>query len=438
MVVGNNKWIIFNFLPYEYKSIERFLENMALKGWKLKSLTGIIFKFKRIEPKRIKYSVDIMDKVSFFDGKNSDRTLEYREYCKEAGWNFVCERQKIQIYCSENYRESMPIHTDEGEKFNCIFKASFKYVVLNLITIVMLTLMQYMATIGSFDGSFLASGLQLFTLIFFIMFAIHETIGTINFIIWTIKGRINLKRDLEVQYNYNKAVKTKRFIYKTMPLPVFLMIVSMPIHGEVLAFKIIILNLLMVAAIAYAMNFISRTKYKNNKKRKLNIISYVVICLITIIIMNRIIFTGLIGDNNWYIKKINKDDYIMTLKDFGEKAISEDRLYVNEEKSFLASSLYYSNLGENIGLSYELFQSKYEWAVKYNFNKQMNSVKKINVKYIKKETDLPDDIKVYMNEHGHIYLMVSSNKIIEISNWDKNLSEDELFNKVYEKVFIDN
>ncbi len=43
-----------------------------------------------------------------------------------------------------------------------------------------------------------------------------------------------------------------------------------------------------------------------------------------------------------------------------------------------------------------------------------------------------------MNERGHIYLMVSSNKLIEISGWDKNLSEDELFNKVYEKVFMNN
>ena len=221
-----------------------------------------------------------------------------------------------------------------------------------------------------------------------------------------------------------------------MLLPVLLVILSMTMMGEVFVFKILVLNLLIIGAIATVMNFVSETKYKYKKKRIINIISYVVIIILSVVIMNGLIFSEIFSGNRE--NEIKKDNYILTLRDFNDEAIDEESIYINENNGILASKLYYYNKGENTELSYELFQSKYKWAVKYDFNKIMNSVKKINIKYIEKETDLPDDIKVYMNERGHIYLMVSSNKLIEISDWDKNLSEDELFNKVYEKVFINN
>lgn len=194
MVLGNKKWVIFNFLPYEYKSLEEYLEKMALKGWILENMMGLFLKFKRSKPKSLKYSVDIVDSVSFFDGENSDSLLEYREYCKEAGWEFVCGREKIQVYCSEIDQERIDIHTDEVEKFNTIRKASLKYVSLNFITLVFLLYSQYIITIGSSDGHFLASPLSLGSLLFVSIFSIHEIIGLITFLIFNIRGKLLISK----------------------------------------------------------------------------------------------------------------------------------------------------------------------------------------------------------------------------------------------------
>ncbi|MEN8435048.1 hypothetical protein NX821_002243 [Clostridium septicum] len=65
----------------------------------------------------------------------------------------------------------------------------------------------------------------------------------------------------------------------------------------------------------------------------------------------------------------------------------------------------------------------------------MDWLKKFNIKYIKKETNLPSEIQVYKKEDRNTYLMFSDNKIIEINDWNEILSEDELLNKSYEKVF---
>ena len=434
MVVGNNKWIIFNFLPYEYKSIERFLENMALKGWKLKSLTGIIFKFKRIEPKRIKYSVDIMDKVSFFDGRNSDRALEYREYCKVAGWDFVCEREKIQVYCSENEIESIPIHTEEKEKFNCIFKASLRYVLLNLLTISMLLFSQYIITIGSYSADFLASKLELTTLTFVLFFAIHECIGLVNFIIWSLNGRKSLKNEENVSYDFYKGLKIKRILYKFIWIIMMVEIIFLVMLGDIFVLKFLILNLIMIGIFTASMNLVSKTKYKYKKKRRINIISYIVVIIITFIAMNGLMFST-IFPGNYSNNKIKPDNYILSLKDFNDEAKPGENLYVTEDDSFLASRLFYSNVGKNMILQYELFESKYEWIVKYSFYKEVKFLKKINIEYIPVETDLPEGVKVYLNERANNYYMVSQNRIIEINSWDENLSESEVLNKVYDKVF---
>lgn len=434
MRLGNSKLVIFNFLPHEYKSVEKYLEDMALKGWKLKSLTGFIFKFKRIEPKRIKYTVDVMDKISFFDGKNSDRTLEYREYCKEAGWDFICERDKIQIYSSENEIDSLPIHTDEREKYNCIFKASLKYVLLNIITIFLLLFVQYMATVGSSDGSFLASNLQLATLSFVSIFSIHEVVGLVTFIIWSLNGLKSLKNTERVCYDFHKSLKLKRALYSILWIMVLVQILFLVMLGDIFVLKFFILNLVMMGVIIALMNLVSRSKYKYKKKRKINITIYVSVIIITFISMNWLIF-GTIFSGDESNNKIKPDNYILTLKDFNDEPKDETELYVRNESSFLASRIFYSNSGENMTLQYELFESKYEWAVKYHINKEIKFAKKIDVEYIEKDIGLPEDIKIYMNEHGHTYFMVSKDKVIDISRGDDGISEEELLNKVYEKVF---
>lgn len=86
---------------------------MAENGWLLQGVKGPFFKFKRIEPKKIKYSLDVLNKVSIFDHKDTETVLEYREYCTTAGWTYICQIGKIQIFYTEENNKTISIHTDE-------------------------------------------------------------------------------------------------------------------------------------------------------------------------------------------------------------------------------------------------------------------------------------------------------------------------------------
>ena len=433
MRIGNSKWVLFNLLPYEYKALENYLEEMALKGWKLKNMRGYLLKFKRIEPKKIKYSVDIMDKISFFDGKNSESALEYREYCKAAGWEFVCEREKIQIYCSESDLSNNPIHTDEEEKFNCIFKASLKHVLSSLIMILSVVYIQYITIFRSYNVNFLANDIQIFLLFILSIFIIHGVIGVVNFVIWGVKGKVALKKGDVVSYNCFKAMKVRLVLNNISILLMLSLIIYMGTSGEAYMLKLLVLILLAIGLLSIIMNFISRSNCKD--KKTLNIIVYVVFTIIIFIGINVLVFSEVFSKINSSDTKIEEENYPIVLNDFNDKSINDEGKHIDEEKGILASTLYYSVKGERIDLSYDLFESDYKWTVEYVVNKKMDWLKKFNIKYIKKETNLPSEIQVYKKEDRNTYLMFSDNKIIEINDWNEILSEDELLNKSYEKVF---
>ncbi|MDU2290544.1 DUF2812 domain-containing protein [Clostridium disporicum] len=431
MGLGKTKWILFKFLPYEYRTLEKYLEKMALEGWKLENMRGYFLKFKKIEGIRLKYSVDVMDKVSFFDGKDCSTALEFREYCKEAGWDFICESDKIQIYCSKSEEDNIPIHTDEKEKYDSVFKASLKYVLLNIFIISLFLFTQYTATIGSYSADFLADDFRMSTVLIICIWAIEEFIGLINFIVWAVKGKINLKKGEPVQYKCNIVSNINLAIDMLMVSAILLYTLYFMAGEKNLVGKLLVLILPLIIVIFTIMNFISQSKYTDKKKRAINIISFVVITFLTILIVTRMVLGAA-----FYSNEANEKEYLLTLEDFNDESKDDKERFIIEDEGILASTLLYVDDGKNGDFNYQLFQSKYNWAVDYCFNKNIENVGE-GREYLEIDTDLPSEVKVYKIQEIDRFMIVSSDKIIEFAYDNKNFTESELLNKVYEEVFVD-
>lgn len=431
MVFKKKKWVRFSFLPYEYESLEEYLEKMASKGWVLEGISRYYLKFIKSSSKRLRYSVDILDSISFLDGKDTDRALEYREYCKEAGWDFVCESDKIQIYCSEENSERIDIHTDEVEKFNIIRKASFKYVLIQIIIVILILFPQYISTIGSNDGQFLASPIGLGSLLFIFVVSIYEILSLITFIIFIIKGKKAISSNKSLSYDFKAIVLIKRLGYKILFLVLIIASLVFVMQSGLNIFKLLIIFTLIAIVSNYILSFIKNKNYKN---RKIIIpIVYIMLSLAAAFIMINIVFINVFTKDYKHNEKMLESVSHLVLEDFNDTS-KDESLYCSIEQTSIASYIFYSKKGKKEHLSYDIFESKYEWPVKYNFNKIMKFANKIDVDYIEKQTNLPQDIKVYMNEHGHKYIIISKNKMVEISKKD-NISEEELINIVYEKIF---
>lgn len=144
MRIGKYKFVIYHFVPYEYKSFEDYLLKMASKGWLLVSFNGLYVKFKKIEPVELKYNVDIMQNY-----KGANR-LEYIDFCRASGWNYICSSNNIQVYSNPDMNAT-EIETDDEIKFKKINKPSFKQTIL--ISLIFLLIMWGLVGITSDSGN---------------------------------------------------------------------------------------------------------------------------------------------------------------------------------------------------------------------------------------------------------------------------------------------
>ena len=119
-----NSFSINRAVSYDdLESTVNYLERMAREGWLLKDVSGTTrFNFVKTEPKKLRYAVEIFSEGSIYDTYTIESNQEYIEYCKKAGWNFICSSGKLDYFYTED--ENAPeIETDPAMKLKAIEKA---------------------------------------------------------------------------------------------------------------------------------------------------------------------------------------------------------------------------------------------------------------------------------------------------------------------------
>lgn len=119
-----NKKKTFAFYQiYENDALKDYLEHMALKGWRLVHVGQLRFSFEACEPHPIRYCVEVMEKPSVYASTQTAPLKRYREFCQEAGWDYVGNNGYLHIFCTEDM-DALPVETDVQERYERILKAS--------------------------------------------------------------------------------------------------------------------------------------------------------------------------------------------------------------------------------------------------------------------------------------------------------------------------
>lgn len=133
MRIGKNTLIkSISFRENECQALGQYLEEKALEGWLLDEIILSFFIFKKSEPRKYKFAVDIFTDVKV-DRFTDSRTGEYREFCEASGWSYVCETNKYLIFATED-ENIVPIQTDE----DIILKKVSKSMILNIFLYIFL------------------------------------------------------------------------------------------------------------------------------------------------------------------------------------------------------------------------------------------------------------------------------------------------------------
>ena len=132
-----SKYVPAFFQVFENDSLRDYLEDMALKGWRLVSVGSLFLRFEPCAPHRIRYCVEVMEKPSAYASNQSENLKAYREFCRDAGWDYAGSTGYLHIFFTED-EEAVVVETDPKERYERICQACqgnnrFVYVIFGLL-----------------------------------------------------------------------------------------------------------------------------------------------------------------------------------------------------------------------------------------------------------------------------------------------------------------
>ena len=116
----------YNFYSfYDHTGMERHFEKMAAKGWLIEKL-GYFWRYRRIEPQALRFSVVYYPEASEFDPmKPSEGELTFYDFCAQAGWIKAASRAQMNIFYNEN-ADAVPIETDAALQVETLHRSMKK------------------------------------------------------------------------------------------------------------------------------------------------------------------------------------------------------------------------------------------------------------------------------------------------------------------------
>lgn len=429
------KRTFFTFLPYECSAAEEYLELMAEKGWLLQSVKGNFYKFKKTGLKNIKYSVDVLQKVSVFDHKDSDVAVEYREYCKAAGWNYVCQLGKMQIFYTQDDKKTISIHTDEEEKFKSVFKASLYNMGSQFFITLLFIFNLYMQLFIGDTGFVLTSNMGVFGTVGMGSLILMNSIGFIIFLLWVIKVKAKLRRGKGMNYSNYRQVKKKnilRVIFAVIYLFIFLkLLIFNNLDSKGFNITLLIILCIPIIIMMYVRKFINKKRYSKNINRRITIGSVV---LSTYLVLMIVVSTTLLGSESLQ-DEVPAQTVNLTFNDFGFVGNNDESPYINFDKSIIAQRVDYFGGNDDNYLRYTIFQSNYPLVIKFYENRLLSKLNSYGTDLLEANTKLPDNIVVYSDSVKRTFVLVSEDKVVEIRKDFSDTNEEKFLNKVYKKIF---
>lgn len=123
------------FSLYDHTNIEKHLEKMASKGWMIEVIGSTFWRYKRIEPQKLKFSVVYYPKdVNEGTVISADRQ-NFIDMCTSGGWDYVVNSGRMHVFCTDN-EHTPPIETDAEIQIECIHKFAKKDIITNYLSII--------------------------------------------------------------------------------------------------------------------------------------------------------------------------------------------------------------------------------------------------------------------------------------------------------------
>jgi len=179
------------FTFYDKTGIEKHLEQMASEGWLLEKMSAFRWTYRRIEPKKIHFSVSYYATVTDFEPEPTEQQQAFNEFCEHSGWKLATQTVQMQVFYNE-YANPVPIETDPMLEIENIHISVKKTVLVSYFLMLFLGFIMGASFVSTMLGDpilLLSSASRLFTGVWSILALAYSLIELITYFVWRKKAK---------------------------------------------------------------------------------------------------------------------------------------------------------------------------------------------------------------------------------------------------------
>ncbi len=129
------------FAFYDHTGMTTHLEEMAQRGWLLDKMGGMFWRYRRIEPQRLRFAVIYFPEVTGFEPETPQGHVAMEELCAGTGWQLAATAGKFQIYCNED-PAAVELETDPVSQVAVIHRVMKKNFLPSNVILAVMAVMQ--------------------------------------------------------------------------------------------------------------------------------------------------------------------------------------------------------------------------------------------------------------------------------------------------------
>ena len=176
---------------YDHTGIEKHLARMAERGWLLCKIGQLFWHYRRIEPKKITFSVCYFPQATIYDPRPSEGQEEFYDLCAHAGWTLAGSSGQLQVFCHQGENPT-PIDTDPALEVEAIHQSAKKTVLpanFLLLGVAVLNLGLFLWRLWDNPVLTLASGGSLLALVAYTLILVNCTVELCSYFRWRRRAR---------------------------------------------------------------------------------------------------------------------------------------------------------------------------------------------------------------------------------------------------------
>jgi len=190
---------IIPYYNYERDEAETWLADKAAKGWELVDITSNFAKFKKAEPKAVRFRLDDQALAHMTRAEE-----EYFELCRASGWEPICQYGRTYVLRAED-ENAVEMQTDEKLYLRELGRASKRHLVSGIADAVLLGIfvlaLYKVATGGALLAKILVNDGLLPDLSFFLLVCCGFALSIVN-IISSAKLRARVKSGVVCRHRH--------------------------------------------------------------------------------------------------------------------------------------------------------------------------------------------------------------------------------------------